>query len=264
MFQKIRDFVSFWGRRSFDTQLWSISVIGGAIILVMSFFVGPTEREIALGQNDNRVPNVTAIIEYSSVMGSISSMDNVDAACAAAITDAIPDYSSSGVSLDDYPTEDVAEDEDLLMPGKVANDVAATFEGLSSASASSTDNVICVGQRYDLEEVELLESLVECEAMSEDEEGKLLVANVVLNRKEVGDWGDTLEDVITSPGQFEPVIRGSIKSVNISPETVKACMRALNGENISEGALYFRKSNSLENWGNKKFLFKYGSHAFYK
>ena len=42
------------------------------------------------------------------------------------------------------------------------------------------------------------------EASGETEIGTVAVAYAVLNRKNSGRWGDTIEAVVTSPGQFEP------------------------------------------------------------
>ena len=42
------------------------------------------------------------------------------------------------------------------------------------------------------------------EASGETEIGKIAVAYAVLNRQKRGRWGDTIQSVVTSPGQFEP------------------------------------------------------------
>lgn len=129
---------------------------------------------------------------------------------------------------------------------------------------------------YDLteEELEVLLRIVEAEAGSEDEDGKLLVANVVLNRVESDKFPSTVTDVVfqrdNGVTQFSPVSSGRFYSVKISEETVAAVGRALKGENISQGALYFasrkRASNSKMRWFDTKltFLFEHGGHEFFK
>ena len=44
------------------------------------------------------------------------------------------------------------------------------------------------------------------EGSGETEIGKIAIGYVVLNRKRSGRWGDSIEDVVTSPWQFEPWI----------------------------------------------------------
>lgn len=129
---------------------------------------------------------------------------------------------------------------------------------------------------YQLEETELdvLLRIVEAEAGSEDEEGKLLVANVVLNRMNSEKFPETVTEVVFQQSngvtQFSPVSNGSYYRVQVSEETVRAVKRALEGEDISEGALYFaaRKYADSEKmkWfdSNLTFLFQHGGHEFFK
>ena len=116
--------------------------------------------------------------------------------------------------------------------------------------------------------------IVEAEAGSEDEDGKLLVANVVLNRMNSEAFPDTVTEVVFQRekgiSQFSPVANGSFYRVKISEGTVSAVERALMGEDISEGALYFvaRKyadSNKVKWFDNHlTYLFKHGGHEFFK
>lgn len=124
------------------------------------------------------------------------------------------------------------------------------------------------------EEYEALLRIVEAEAGGEGEKGKLLVANVILNRVNSEKYPDTIKDVVFQNDgqtwQFSPICDGRYYEVKISDETVKAVERALMGEDISEGALFFvaRKSADPEKmrWfdENLEFLFSYGGHEFFK
>lgn len=130
--------------------------------------------------------------------------------------------------------------------------------------------------KYDISEAdyEALLKIVEAEAGSEDETGKLLVANVVLNRVNSDAFPDTVEEVVYQRqggrAQFSPVGDGSIKGIVASRETVAAVERALSGEDVSEGALYFasRKAADPENmqWFDRCLtrLFAYGGHEFFE
>lgn len=129
---------------------------------------------------------------------------------------------------------------------------------------------------YELSEddLEALLRIVEAEAGGEDEDGRLLVANVVLNRVNSEDFPATVKEVVfqQSEGvtQFSPVASGRYYTVEISEETVSAVGRALLGEDISQGALYFasRKyaNSDRMRWFDTKltFLFEHGGHEFFK
>lgn len=124
------------------------------------------------------------------------------------------------------------------------------------------------------EELNVLFRIVEAEAGCEDENGKLLVANVILNRMENDCFPDTVTEVVfqrdNGVTQFSPVTDGSYYEVKVSEETKSAVNRALMGEDNSEGALYFvaRKYADSGNvkWfdENLTYLFTYGGHEFFK
>lgn len=168
----------------------------------------------------------------------------------------------------------------LSVPRAIIADQKSSTLGIASIAASGQRVVECdVLEKklaYDLpeEELEILLRIVEAEAGTEDEDGKLLVANVVLNRMNDEKFPETVSEVVfqRSKGvtQFSPVANGRFWKVEISEETMEAVGRALEGEDISEGALYFaaRKyadSNKMK-WfdENLTFLFKHGGHEFFK
>lgn len=122
-------------------------------------------------------------------------------------------------------------------------------------------------------DVDTLMKIVEAEAGHEDRTGKLLVADVVINRVKNKSFPDSITGVVYQKSQnitqFSPVANGTINKVNISNETREVVYSALRGEDVSKGALYFmaRKYAEPENvkWfdNNLTFLFSYGGHAFY-
>lgn len=149
---------------------------------------------------------------------------------------------------------------------------AGTEEDLESFSVevAASDSVITVSA----EEVTMLERIVAAEAEGEDMVGKILIANVIFNRIADEEFPDTVEEVIFQKShgdyQFSPVDNGRYWSVDISDETVEAVQRALDGEDYSEGALYFiarkRTTSSSAKWfdRNLDWLFEHGGHEFYK
>ncbi len=121
---------------------------------------------------------------------------------------------------------------------------------------------------------EALLRIVEAEAGCEDQNGKLLVANVVLNRVNSAKFPNTVWDVVMQKeqgvAQFSPTVDGRYQSVSVSEDTKEAVERALYGEDISEGALYFCAREKADSgklqWFDQKLtrLFAYGNHEFFQ
>lgn len=123
------------------------------------------------------------------------------------------------------------------------------------------------------EDYDTLLRIVEAEAGSEDIKGRVLVANVIMNRVKSEDFPNTVTEVVwdNSDGvpQFSPTYDGRINEVAVSDETREAVKQALKGTDYSEGALFFIQKSAAEEhnvkWFEKdlKGLFKYGVHEFY-
>lgn len=123
-------------------------------------------------------------------------------------------------------------------------------------------------------EIEVLERIVEAEATDEDVYGRMLVANVVINRVHSKHFANTVEKVvfqkIGGDAQFAPVSDGRYYSVKVTDLTREAVGRVLDGEDYSCGALYFFQRNMTTrkraSWFDKHtaFQFKYGCHEFFK
>lgn len=116
---------------------------------------------------------------------------------------------------------------------------------------------------FSLDDYDALCRIVATEAGTEDIEGQILITNVIMNRVASDKFPDTIQEVIESPGQFDPVETGAYYYADPSDQIREAVIRALNGEDISEGALYFQKSES-KFWGDHEYLFRHGNHSFYK
>lgn len=112
--------------------------------------------------------------------------------------------------------------------------------------------------------------IVQAEAGNCDRTGRILVANVILNRVESDTFPDTVHSVVYQRHQFSPVGNGSINRCRVTDATVEAVDSALAGEDYSDGALYFmnRRASSRKNvrWfdNHLDFLFKHGNHEFFK
>lgn len=116
----------------------------------------------------------------------------------------------------------------------------------------------------------VLLKIVQAEAGVCDDQGKILVANVILNRVKSGKFSDTVRGVVYSPSQFSPVSDGSINSVKVTEDTIQCVNRALDGEDYSDGALYFMNRGGSRKGAVKWFdshltyLFRHGNHEFFK
>jgi len=123
-------------------------------------------------------------------------------------------------------------------------------------------------------DLEVLWKIVEAEAGGEDQKGKELVANVVLNRVKSPEFPDTVKAVVYQKDahavQFSPVADGRIEKVVVSDSTREAVESVLNGKDESEGALYFvarKKADPVGlQWFDNQldFLFCHGGHEFFK
>ena len=116
------------------------------------------------------------------------------------------------------------------------------------------------------------------EASGETEIGKVAVAYAVLNRKNSGRWGDTIEGVVTSPGQFEPWMtqREAIECLSPDDPRYKGAARIadaiLSGQmpDPTAGATHFlnpiivraRRGGSLPSWASGEGR-PIGRHVFY-
>lgn len=127
-------------------------------------------------------------------------------------------------------------------------------ERKSLVKASPSDTVKNSKQTTDAscDEVLLLASLVHAEAGNQCYEGKLAVANVVLNRVKSSVFPNSIEHVIYQNGQFTVARNGSLKkylsqlSTNPSSSqqnSIQAAKDALSGNNNIGSRLYFNRYN---------------------
>lgn len=123
------------------------------------------------------------------------------------------------------------------------------------------------------EDKEVLLRIVEAEATSEDIKGRMLVANVVLNRVLSERFPDSIPEVVFQNNgetyQFAPIKDGRYWSVTVSEKTIEAVDRVLAGEDLSQGALFFAARSmarkSAMRWFDTslKYLFRHGVHEFF-
>ncbi len=123
--------------------------------------------------------------------------------------------------------------------------------------------------RYTDEDYQVLLRIVQAEAGICDKRGKILVADVIINRVLSKEFPSSVKAVVYEPSQFQPVSNGAINSVKVTAETIECVDRALDGEDYSNGALYFmnrRGSGSAAAWFDRHltYLFAHDGHEFFR
>lgn len=172
--------------------------------------------------------------------------------------------------------EFTAQEEGRESPGQKEMQKGAGSEELQLQEGSGPEAQPASSQRVvplSDEDYTVLLRLVEAEASGQDVKGKMLVANVVINRLNRGGFGSSIKEVIyqraNGKAQFSPVATGKIDRVVVSQGTVEAVERALCGEDESQGALYFvsRAHANPANMAwfdrNLTWLFVYSGHEFF-
>ena len=123
--------------------------------------------------------------------------------------------------------------------------------------------------QYTDEDYQVLLRIVQAEAGICDKRGKILVADVIINRVLSKEFPNSVKAVVYEPSQFQPVSNGAINSVKVTAETTECVDRALDGEDYSNGALYFmnrRGSGSAAAWFDRHltYLFAHDGHEFFR
>lgn len=124
--------------------------------------------------------------------------------------------------------------------------------------------------KYALSEKELLllQKIVMAEAEGEPYEGKVAVANVVLNRLRSANYPDTIKEVVYQKHQFSPVSNGRLNRVKPNQDTVHAVTEALYGrKEVSDDTYYFlsiKLASDLTVARTQKKTKQIGNHTFYK
>ncbi|WP_410513718.1 cell wall hydrolase [Paenibacillus sp. BR2-3] len=118
------------------------------------------------------------------------------------------------------------------------------------------------------EDMLLLQKVVMAEAEGEPYQGKVAVANVVLNRLRSANFPDTIKDVIYQKSQFSPVANGRLKRVKPNQDSINAVKAALSGEKEVTDDTYFflslKLAEDLTVHHSQEYAKTIGNHTFYK
>ena len=239
------------------------------ILAVGSKVVGPGERSQVYAASD--AENETGIADIIS-----GTLENTLPTGIAGMVTSVADSPSAGSAVTRIGTscervmvgqriKRVKGNADKLDVGDSMSDTVDSFEAAVAASSSAK---MMTDSDYDN-----LLHIVEAEAGTEDIKGRVLIANVIMNRVSNKEFPDTITDVImdhrNGVPQFSPIYDGRFYEVTVTDETKEAVKQALEGVDYSEGALFFIQRSAAEKqnvaWFDKDLtkLFKYGVHEFY-
>jgi len=210
--------------------------------------------------------NVTHITTYE-----VDEVDDSEVAETELVTDEIASEESSYYYVD-YAIATYEASQAALA---AEPEVAMVVETDLTKNLKTSGNVgVAESSLLSVKDYTALVRIVEAEATGEDLQGKILIANVVMNRVATNRFPNSIYDVVNQKingrAQFSPIDDGRYYSVPITSSTEKAVEEALRGTDYSQGALFFvAKSLASENAGswfdrNLEFLFKHGVHSFYK
>ena len=138
--------------------------------------------------------------------------------------------------------------EDVIVGQRVQKITSQAVEmNVSESMAMTIDDfdskVVSSAKMMSDEDYQNLLQIVEAEAGTEDIKGRVMVANVIMNRVKYSEFPDNVTDVIweydNGVAQFSPVEDGRISEVTVSQETKDAVRQVLEGTDYSQGALFF-------------------------
>lgn len=108
---------------------------------------------------------------------------------------------------------------------------------------------------YNEEDMELMARTVHAEARGEEFEGKVAVAQVIINRYESGRFGDSIRRVVFARNQFA-----------VSKKYDDECMQAVEAaveEKLHPEDMYYFRVSKKKKWRNFVFYDRIGDHSFY-
>lgn len=123
---------------------------------------------------------------------------------------------------------------------------------------------------YSSDDLYWMSRIIHAEAEAEPYSGKVAVGNVILNRKNLSGYPNTVKGVIfdywEGIPQFSPVASGTIYN-NPNEDSIKAAKEAFNGSRpVGACTHFFNPDKAAGNWivKNKTYVMRIGNHVFYK
>jgi N-acetylmuramoyl-L-alanine amidase len=159
--------------------------------------------------------------------------------------------------IDLIKTNPQIKNPNLIFPG----DVIETKQTPDVASPPTVVNTT-----YSAYDLDVLSRIVEAEAGGEPYEGKIAVAEVIMNRVASPEYPSSIEAVVYQPRQFSPVSNGMINKP-ASDDSIRAATEVLSTyKGNPNGALYFyNPSKTSDKWVRSRAVVEViGNHIFSK
>lgn len=230
-------------------------------------FVG-THEETAKKANIRADQNPEDTIIQNESISDFYSMGAINGVVVSAIDQAYVDQQEK--ALEEQRARRLAADKKTRIETAKIEDTKEKEAKAKAAKKEVKNNGITLSAS----EREVLERIVEAEATGEDLKGRILVANVILNRVKSSKFPDTVKGVVFQRDgdsvQFSPTKDGRYWSVNVTSKTEQAIDKVLAGTDYSKGALYFSARSKADpsnmSWFDTHltWLFRYKGHEFYK
>ncbi|MBR1757637.1 MAG: cell wall hydrolase [Lachnospiraceae bacterium] len=115
------------------------------------------------------------------------------------------------------------------------------------------------------EDIEILYQIVQAEAGNQSLKGRIMIVNVIMNRVKCSYFPDTVGGVVFQKYQFSPVLTGGYYKAVPDATTKRAVQAAINGEDYSDGALYFCMHYLARQFSRHlTYVTEEGDHVFFK
>ena len=156
--------------------------------------------------------------------------------------------------------------------GNITKNAVIAFQKDCGISADGIVGPVTRSKLYDISytqgDLYWLSRIVHAEAEGESYQGKVAVANTILNRVESKEYPNTIYGVIFDKKfgvQYQPVVNGRIYNTPGS-ESVKAAKAALEGyNNVGKSMFFYNPKKSSSSWikNNRKYYTTIGNHNFH-
>lgn len=124
-----------------------------------------------------------------------------------------------------------------------------------------TPNVIWTeedGHIFSENEIDLIALITMAEAEGEDEYGKRLVIDTIINRVKSDYFPDTVEEVIYQPNHFESVWNGRVEECYVEENIVELVYEEI--EEVTDEYVYFFCTGDYSQYGEP--MYQVGNHYF--
>ncbi|MDD6666703.1 MAG: cell wall hydrolase [Lachnospiraceae bacterium] len=169
------------------------------------------------------------------------------------------------ISLGAWSTGEPAETQaDQTTEQQLNNDLTTTEQTTELSNQSNMPSAEDIAESDYYDNLSLLAELVQAEAGNQDEKGKRLVADVVLNRVESDRFPDSIPEVIYQDKQFSTVLDGALMDAgwHMDQSDYDAVWAEATAEHRLDENILFFTAGKYNAYCTP--MYKYGDHYFGK